>query len=99
VARFPSGMSKQQVSTEGERFIAAWRGDQLFYGTNDGKMISVTLTESANRISIGTPRVMPFDMPEAMSFAHRSDRIFEAVQPKLRPEVALIANWQSLLPR
>jgi len=99
VARFPSGLSKQQVSTEGVNFIAAWRGDQLFYGTNDGKMISVTLTESASRIAIGTPRVMPFDMPESLTFAHRSDRILEAVEPKLRPEVALIANWQSLLPR
>jgi Tol biopolymer transport system component len=59
IAPFPHGEGKWQISSVGADF-AAWRGDskEVFYGTDDDRLMSCTITEKGKDLEIGTPQTL-----------------------------------------
>jgi eukaryotic-like serine/threonine-protein kinase len=114
VANFPSGSIRRQVSIGGGT-QPAWGGSghEIFYVSEDKRLIATTLTSSLSGVEVGAGRplfsvenlidVDRFLIPTANSYAAASDgqRFLLAVRARDGniPPIRVVVNWRALLKR
>jgi len=96
-----------QVSTKGGTF-PRWRrdGQELFYVSNDGELMSVTVRALAESINLTAPRPL-FSLPAVFNGSYSYDVgldgqrfLVSAVSPRRgREPMSVIVNWPALLSR
>ena len=106
VAPFPRGNGKWQVSTSGGA-QSRWRpdGKELFYLSDDDKLMAVTAQEKSGSLEIGNPRALfqvnlartaglvPYDVaPDGKKFVFITSPAQTSVEP-----ITLVTNWTELL--
>jgi len=110
VRSFPSGESKWRISTNGGR-APRWRGDgrELFYWTEDRKMMSVEV-ETGTDLHFGTPKVLfesvkvdpkSEDLVQRYAVSPDGQYFYVLVDqtPPITVQIHVVLNWAADLPR